>query len=124
MIEWVRDHSHRVARWVTRPLGRPGSTYALAAAILVVLNLLDLLITRAALDAGAQELNPISRFFVQHALLAFTIKLTVPALVLVLAFSEGARAKVNDLHVAAIWTIVGIYLMTVFINTVTLLRYS
>jgi hypothetical protein len=105
-------------------MGRPGSTYALAAAILIVLNLLDLLLTRAALDAGAQELNPISRFLLDHAVLAFTVKLTIPVLVLVLAFSETARAKVNDVHVAAIWTIVGIYLMTVFINTVTLLRYS
>lgn len=114
----VHDGAARLLAWVRRPIGRPGSIYATAAAALVVLNLLDLLITRAALRAGAEELNPISRYFVEHAFLAYTIKVGVPVAILLLAFTSAARRRVNDLHIAAIWAIVGIYTMTVFINVV------
>jgi hypothetical protein len=40
-------------------------------------------------------------------------------LVLLIALRRRARARIDVIHVAAIWTIVGIYLMVVFINAVT-----
>ena len=114
----------RAGRWARRPLSRRNSLYALAAALLVILNLADVAITREALAHGASELNPIARFFVEHAPIAYTLKLGVPVMVLLLAASRRAQDRLSEAHIAAIWTIVGIYLMTVFINVVTLLHYA
>jgi hypothetical protein len=94
-------------------------TYVAAAAVLVVLNVADVVLTRAAIAAGASELNPISRSFIEHGALAYGIKFSVPTLVLLAALRRRTRARIDVIHVAAIWTIVGIYLMVVFVNAVT-----
>jgi hypothetical protein len=119
----VRGSFHRVAEFASRPLERPESVYLLAASLLVALNFVDLALTRAALDAGATELNPIARFFVEHAVIAYTIKLGVPLAVLSLALTHRVQSRLNEIHVAAVWMIVGMYVMTVFMNVVTLARY-
>ncbi|WP_334141016.1 DUF5658 family protein [Rhabdothermincola sp.] len=98
---------------------RAHRAYVAAAAVLVVLNVADVGLTRAAIEAGASELNPISRSFIEHGALAYAIKFAVPASVLLIALRRRARARIDVIHVAAIWTIVGIYLMVVFINAVT-----
>jgi hypothetical protein len=115
---------YRAAFWATRPLSRRGSLYALAAALLVLLNLADLYITRQALAHGASELNPIARYFVDHTFVAYLVKLCVPAAVLLMASSRRAEERLSEVHIAAIWTIVGMYLMTVFLNLVTWARYA
>lgn len=106
----ARDRTHR--------------TYLTAAALLVVLNVADVAITRAALQAGASELNPVARWFIEHGVLAYGIKAAVPALVLLVALAPRARARIDVVHVAAIWTVVGIYLMVVFVNSITLVRLA
>ena len=98
--------------------------YVVAAALLIVLNLFDVVITRQALAAGASELNPIARWFVEHAVIAYVIKLGVPAVLFVLASSRFARDRINAVHLAAIWTVVGMYVMTVVLNVVTWMRYA
>ena len=114
---------HRLVLFTSRPLARPESVYLLAASLLVALNFADLALTRAALDAGATELNPVARFFVDHAVIAYTIKLGVPVAVLSLALTHRVQSRLNEVHVAVVWMIVGMYVMTVFMNVVTLTRY-
>jgi hypothetical protein len=99
---------------------RAARVYVVAAITLVVLNLADVVITRAALAGGAHELNPVARFFIDHAVLAYGIKFVVPAFVVVLAFTPAARRRIDEIHLAAIWTVVGIYVMTIFLNSLTL----
>lgn len=101
---------------------RPVRVYVVAAMVLIALNVLDVVVTHAALAAGATEMNPVARWFIEHAVLAYGIKFAVPALVLALAFTRQARRRIDEAHVAAIWMVVGIYLMTVVVNTLTLAR--
>jgi hypothetical protein len=105
---------------VQRAERRTVRVYVVAAVTLVVLNVIDVVITRAALRGGAEELNPIARFFIDHALLAYGIKFVVPAFVVVLALTPAAQRRIDEVHLAAIWTVVGIYVMTVALNTLTL----
>jgi uncharacterized protein DUF5658 len=120
----ARDLLHRAVVFSSRRLERPESVYLLAASLLVALNFADIALTRAALDAGASELNPIARFFVDHAVIAYTIKLGVPLAVLSLALTRRVQSRLNEIHIAAVWMIVGMYLMTVFLNVVTWLKYA
>lgn len=119
----ARPRRHRILHYLARPLARPASVYLLAASLLVGLNFADLALTRAALDAGASELNPIARFFVEHWLIAYAIKLGVPLAVLTLALTNRVQARLNEIHIAVVWTIVGMYVMTVFMNVITLVKY-
>jgi hypothetical protein len=98
--------------------------YVVAAAALIVLNVLDIVITRRALAAGASELNPIARYFVEHAVVAYSVKIAVPAGLFALAASRFARQRINAVHLAAIWMVVGMYVMTVVLNLVTWTRYA
>jgi hypothetical protein len=100
----------------------PVDLYLLAAGILVVLNLVDVIITRVALGAGHVELNPLAALFIDHAWIAYPVKVLVPLVVLALACTRRGRARVNDVHLAAIWLVVGIYVMTVIMNMVAVMH--
>lgn len=92
-------------------------SYLIAATSLVVLNVADIAVTRAALQGGASELNPIARLFVDYGWVAFPVKFGVPFAVLVLAMTRQVRLR--EWHVAAIWFVVGVYTLAVVLNVVT-----
>ncbi len=82
---------------------------------LVALNALDVFTTYRALDAGAQEANPVGAFLIDRGMLPW-VKLAVLA-VLVLRTTKS-EPKLGT--TCALWFVVGVYSMVIVINAFTL----
>ena len=84
-------------------------------ALLVALNILDLLTTRAFLEAGLAEGNVIGAMFIESG----TIALVKAALLLGLAW-RVVKAPPRLGTSCALWFVVGIYAAVVTVNTLAL----
>ena len=83
--------------------------------LLVVLNVFDLLTTKAFLDAGLSEGNPVGALLIEQGWMAW-IK---AALLLALGVRfMAARPRLGA--TCALWCVVGIYLAVVTVNTLAL----
>ena len=84
-------------------------------ALLVVLNVLDLLTTRAFLDAGLREGNVVGAVLIESGWIAWVKAGILLALGLRIL---AARPRLGT--TCALWCVVGIYLAVVTINTLAL----
>ena len=73
----------------------------LMAAVLVSLNLVDVLLTRAILAAGGSESNPIMQPVIRNAYVPVLIKVGLAGLVGVLLLASPRRSKLADRAVLA-----------------------
>lgn len=89
----------------------------LIGAVLVGLNLLDLLLTKAVLAYGGVETNPLMRQFVAGEAAPWAIKAVVPLLATTLLLCCPGHSRLSERATAAV---VGIYGAVVLWNTVLL----
>ena len=91
-----------------------------AAVLIVVLNVLDIITTRLALTNGAAEGNPIAALFVEYLPIFVAVKILVPASVALRI--RSMRGRTTPMLFAAMWWVVGVYSMTIVVNAIHLLR--
>ena len=78
-----------------------------AAVLIVVLNVLDIITTRLALANGAAEGNPIATLFVDYLPIFVAVKILVPASVALRI--RSMRGRTTPMLFAAMWWVVGVY---------------
>ncbi len=98
--------------------------YIAAAVALIVLNAIDLVLTLMGRARGVGESNPFSAYLFEHAGVVLAVKFLIPLALLALALTESGRRRIDELHLAAIWVVTGIYLMTVVVNAMAVFLTS
>jgi hypothetical protein len=86
---------------------------------LVVLNVADLVTTRAFLAAGADEANPLGRMLLGRGVMPYA----KGAILLALGWSV-ARARPKVSTTCAIWFVVGVYTTAIVVNFTVLAQAS
>lgn len=96
----------------------------LAAWVIMVMNVLDVVTTSMVLRRGGVEANPISAFLIEYRVL-WVAKFLVPCWILLFAYIGRARRdRVDERLYAAVWFVAGLYSMIVVSNALVLLfRY-
>ncbi len=97
----------------------PAKLVTAAALAIVVLNILDIITTRFALQRGGTEGNPLASLFVHHLPVFVAIKVLLPGLVALRMWVTRNRTSAGLL--AAMYWVVGVYSMAIVINALHLL---
>jgi Domain of unknown function (DUF5658) len=87
----------------------------IGAVAILVLNVLDFVTTRLALQRGAVEANPYMEPFVDHLPAFFAVKVLFPALVA--GWLWRIRGKATAVLVTAVWLLVAFYTVVVIVNS-------
>ncbi|MEZ5144549.1 MAG: DUF5658 family protein [Acidimicrobiales bacterium] len=85
---------------------------------------IDLVLTLMGRARGVGESNPFSAYLFEHAGVVLAVKFLIPLALLALALTESGRRRIDELHLAAIWVVTGIYLMTVVVNAMAVFLTS
>lgn len=104
------ENVHHVAR----------RSYITGVIVVLVLNILDVVSTYAALDVGASELNPIADWLIDTNLL-LPVKLAVCGTVLLIALKLHEKHFVRRMA-SSMWWLAGVYSIIVFLNTLTYIQ--
>lgn len=87
----------------------------MGAAAILLLNVLDFVTTRLALQHGAVEANPYVEPFVDDLPVFFAVKILFPAFVAWWLWRK--RAEATPVLVAAVWLLVAFYTVVVVVNS-------
>ena len=86
----------------------------IAAIAIVMLNILDVVTTKLALQGKGVEGNPIAALFVYHLPIFVAIKVLLPGVVALRIWAH--RNQTTPMLLASMWWVVGVYCMTIAIN--------
>lgn len=95
--------------------------YRIAAVAILLLNALDLVTTYAAFSKGAEELNVISAFFIEHSFLGIPLIFYTKGLICGgICFGAWWVPKhkyVSLMSITAAWWVAGVYSLVVVLNS-------
>jgi uncharacterized membrane protein len=94
-----------------------------AVVMIVVLNLLDLITTYVAIGLGAHEGNPIVARMISSHLVIVAKVLVCGALIIGAHLANSRHSRVTLPGLCVAWAVVGLYLLTVVLNSLNVLSH-